>query len=89
MKDLWLQILGTAGNVILIAAYFPQIIKLIRTKKAEDVSLFSWILWFTGDSFFLAYSIIENDLYSSVLFAFYVLLGAIMLFLTYYYTKKA
>ncbi|MFA5792805.1 MAG: PQ-loop repeat-containing protein [Candidatus Gracilibacteria bacterium] len=88
MATNWLPILGTVGNVILIAAYFPQIIKLLRTKKAEDVSVFSWLLWLIGDSCFLAYSLIEKDIYSTVLFVFYVLLGAIMLFLTHYYTKK-
>lgn len=40
------------GNILLgvvsvctIISYLPQIVKLIRTKKSEDLSVQSWVLW--------------------------------------------
>lgn len=40
------------GNVLLglvsvctIISYLPQTIKLIKTKKSDDLSINSWILW--------------------------------------------
>ena len=28
-----------------LIAYLPQIIKILKTKQAEDLSKFTWILW--------------------------------------------
>ena len=38
--------------------YIPQIIKLIKTKEAEDLSITSWILWTLSAVADLIYSII-------------------------------
>lgn len=88
MNEELLPILGTLGNGLLIAAYIPQIVKMLRSKKAEDVSLWMWILWFLGDSCFLAYSLIEKDVYSSVLFGFFSLGNIVILTLIALYGKS-
>ena len=88
MNENVLPILGTLGNALLIAAYIPQIVKMIRSKKAEDVSMLMWILWFLGDTCFLAYSLIEKDIYSSVLFAFFSFGNIVILTLIALYGKS-
>lgn len=87
MKEALLPILGIVGNTLLIAAYIPQIVKMLRTKKAGDVSITMWILWFLGDGCFLAYSLIETDLYSSILFGFFTLGNIVILTLISLYGK--
>lgn len=91
MKENMLPILGTLGNALLIAAYIPQILKMLKTRRAKDVSLGMWVLWFFGDGCFLLYSILEEDLYSSILFSAFTLGNIIILTLIFLYgkTKKS
>lgn len=88
MKENVLPILGTLGNALLIAAYIPQIVKMLRSKKAEDVSLGMWVLWFFGDACFLTYSLLEKDVYSSVLFGCFSLGNVVILTLIALYGKS-
>lgn len=53
------------GNVLLgivsfctFISYFPQFVKLIKTKKSEDLSIHSWILWVTSSFCYTLYAII-------------------------------
>lgn len=55
------------GNILLLIvsvctfiSYFPQTIKLIRTKKSEDISIGSWILWVTSSLAYTLYAIIVS-----------------------------
>lgn len=58
------------GNVLLgivslctIISYVPQIIKLIKTKKSDDISSSSWMLWVISSLAFTLYTlIITKDL---------------------------
>ena len=56
------------GNVLLLIvsictfiSYFPQTVKLIRTKKSEDISIGSWILWVTSSLAYTLYAIIVSE----------------------------
>lgn len=44
------------------AAFIPQVIKMWRTKKTEDVSLLMLIVFATGILLWLIYGVILNDL---------------------------
>ena len=53
------------GNILLgivslctFISYFPQTIKLIMTKKSEDLSIKSWILWVTSSIAYTLYAIL-------------------------------
>ena len=55
------------GNVLLgivslctIISYVPQIIKLIKTKKSDDISSSSWMLWVISSLAFTLYALIIN-----------------------------
>lgn len=41
-------------------SYLPQVIKLIKTKKSEDLSIYSWILWVTSSSSYTLYAILVS-----------------------------
>ena len=56
------------GNVLLIivsictfASYFPQIVKCLRTKKSEDLSIWSWILWVISSLAYTLYAVLCQD----------------------------
>jgi len=53
------------GNTLLgivsfctFVSYFPQTVKLIKTKKSSDLSIQSWILWLTSSIAYTIYAII-------------------------------
>lgn len=52
------------GNILLgivsictFISYFPQTVKLIKTKKSNDLSIQSWILWVTSSLAYTIYAI--------------------------------
>lgn len=55
------------GNILLsivsfctFISYLPQTIKLIKTKKSEDISIQSWILWVISSLSYTIYAIIVS-----------------------------
>ena len=53
------------GNVLMgivsictFISYFPQTVKLIKTKRSEDLSIQSWILWVVSSLSYTLYAII-------------------------------
>ena len=89
MKEPLLPILGILGNALLITAYVPQITKTFKAKKADDLSLGMWVLWFFGDLCFLLYSVLEKDLYSSILFGCFTFGNVLILSLILRYGKTS
>ena len=47
-------------TVLEVIAYTPQLIKLLRTKSADDLSCTSWITWFIADACYLGYVLLES-----------------------------
>jgi len=55
------------GNVLLgivsictFISYFPQTIKLLKTKKSEDLSIQSWVLWVVSSFSYTLYAVIVS-----------------------------
>lgn len=53
------------GNILLgivtlctLISYFPQTIKLIKTKKSNDLSIKSWVLWVTSSLSYTLYAVL-------------------------------
>lgn len=45
-------------SVCTFISYFPQIVKCLRTKQAEDLSIWSWILWVISSLSYTLYAFI-------------------------------
>ena len=58
----WTQIIGLAAGVCTAVSLLPQIIKTIRTKKAEEVSLVMLFVLMTGIILWILYGFKKNDL---------------------------
>lgn len=39
-------------------SYVPQIVRMLRTKRSEDLSVWSWILWVSESVAYLWYAIL-------------------------------
>jgi uncharacterized protein with PQ loop repeat len=86
--DLAMQIIGIVGNALLGLAYVPQIIKLIKTKRGEDLSLLMWINYLLGDILLAIYAYYTNDFIFCSLFTIFTVFNIIVLALTLKYSKK-
>lgn len=61
------MILFVLGNILLgvvslctLISYLPQTIKLIKTKKSDDISIASWLLWVTSSFAYTLYAILVS-----------------------------
>lgn len=88
MKETILQITMWIVIACTYISYVPQIIKLIKTKEADDLSIASWILW--------TLSAVANLMYSIILARVELIISSIsetglilaVLVLTLYYNYK-
>jgi MtN3 and saliva related transmembrane protein len=55
-------ITGIAAGILTAASMMPQVIKTIKTKKADNVSALMLIILITGVIFWIIYGILKKDL---------------------------
>lgn len=88
LKEIILVISMWIVTVCTYISYVPQIVKLIRTRKSEDLSVVSWVLWFITALADLVYSIVlgRTELIIASISEF--LLITLTLVLTCYYEYR-
>ena len=57
MKVIYIEFFGYFAAVLTTLAFIPQLIKTLKTKKAEDVSLTTLIMFLTGVASWIIYGI--------------------------------
>ena len=82
MLKIILPTLALLGGIIGLSAYLPQIRKLTKIKKSNQLSILTWSIWFFSSSLVLIYAIsIKNFVYITleVLDAFFIALILILI----------
>lgn len=88
MRELVLNITMWIVTVCTYISYMPQIVKLLKTKKSEDLSVASWVLWTISAIANLVYSIVLGRVELIIASLSDFLLIALVLVLTVYYNYK-
>ena len=57
MKLIYVEFFGYFAAILTTLAFLPQLIKTLKTKKAEDVSLATLIMFLTGVAAWIIYGI--------------------------------
>ena len=57
MKIIYVEFFGYFAAVLTTLAFIPQLIKTLKTKKADDVSLTTLIMFLTGVAAWIIYGI--------------------------------
>ena len=83
------DVLGFIAAVLTTAAFFPQVIKIYQTKKAEDVSFLMLIMFITGLLFWIVYATQVNALPVLIANVITFILNTIILTLKLIYKKNA
>ena len=47
-------------TIVGIMSYMPQIFKMIKTKRSDDLSVWTWVIWTVNSSLYLLYLILER-----------------------------
>lgn len=83
----WTQIIGLAAGVCTAISLVPQVIKTIKEKQAEDVSLIMLLVLGTGLALWIVYGIKRNDLPIIATNSFSLLVNITMVVLRIRYKK--
>jgi MtN3 and saliva related transmembrane protein len=82
------EIIGIAAGVFTSLSLLPQLIKLIRDKKAEDISLFYLIILIIGIILWIWYGFLRDDIPIIATNSFSLILNTIVIILSYKLKKK-
>lgn len=76
------------GSILIISSWFPQIMKLLRSKSSEDISLMFLLVISVGTLLLVPHSFAINDLFFIILNSSAGGIAAFTLLLAWHYRKK-
>lgn len=88
MDEKIIEIIGLVAGVCTAISLLPQIIKVIREKKTEDISLFYLIVLLVGLALWTFYGFLKNDLPIIATNIFSMVLNITMITLGIRYKRK-
>jgi MtN3 and saliva related transmembrane protein len=75
------QIIGIAAGICTSLSLLPQLIKLLREKRAEDLSIFYLIILFVGLALWIWYGLMRDDLPIIATNGVSILLNSVIIYL--------
>lgn len=81
------QLIGLAAGILTASSLLPQLIKTIREKKAEEISILMLLVLLSGIVLWIVYGIYRKDMPIIATNSFSLLLNIIMIFLRIKYKK--
>jgi len=57
-----IDILGIVAGICTSSSILPQIIKTLKKQKAEEVSIFMFIVLMTGNALWIYYGFVKSDI---------------------------
>ena len=56
------NIIGSLAGILIIISLIPQLVQIIYTKSAKDISISTYMLLFIAQILWVVYGILKNDL---------------------------
>ncbi|TKC06834.1 hypothetical protein FA048_16035 [Pedobacter polaris] len=81
-------IIGISAGVLTAVSSLPQIIKVLKDKKAQAVSPVMYFVLLVGNALWCYYGILLDELPITITNAFSVVCDIIMIVLNYRFSKK-
>jgi MtN3 and saliva related transmembrane protein len=82
------QWIGIAAGVLTASSMLPQVIKVLKEKKAEEISLLMLIVLISGISLWIVYGVMKKDLPIIATNAFSLLVNIVLMVLRIKYKEK-
>ena len=88
MSTFNIELFGYSAAILTTLAFLPQLIKTFKTKKAEDVSLITLIMFLTGLSSWIVYGYKISSIPILIANIITFILNLLILIFKVYYSKK-
>ena len=88
MSEKFIEWVGIAAGICTAVSLLPQIVKIVKEKKSEDISLTYLIVLLSGLSLWIVYGILRKDLPVIVTNAFSVVICFVTMFLGFKYKRS-
>ena len=88
MKPEYIQIIGIGAGILTSVSMLPQLIKTIKEKQAEDLSIIMILVLMSGIGGWIWYGILRNDVPIIFTNCFSFLINSILLFFRVKYDGK-
>ncbi len=83
------QVVGIVAGIFTAISLLPQLLKIIRNKKADDISLFYLIILLCGLSLWVWYGVLRDDIPIIATNSFSLLLNVAIMILGVRYKKRS
>lgn len=84
----WTQVIGLAAGVLTASSLIPQVVKTLKEKRAEDVSLLMLFVLQAGIILWIVYGIKRDDMPIILTNSVSLLVNIVMVVLGFRYKKK-
>ena len=82
------QLVGIAAGILTATSMLPQLLKIIKEKKADDVSLIMLIVLLSGIALWIVYGFLRDDIPIIATNGFSLLLNIVTVILRLRYSKS-
>ncbi len=82
------QCVGIGAGILTAFSMLPQLIKIIKEKKAEEISIVMVIVLIAGLSLWIAYGVLKEDWPLIITNSFSVLVNILLLIFRFKYSGK-
>ncbi|MEO5599687.1 MAG: SemiSWEET transporter [Cyclobacteriaceae bacterium] len=82
------EIVGLAAGICTSISLLPQLVKLVKQKKAEDISIFYLIILFVGLALWMWYGFLRQDTPILVTNGFSLVINGVVIFLGIKYKRS-
>ncbi|MFI8378317.1 SemiSWEET family sugar transporter [Leeuwenhoekiella sp. NPDC079379] len=87
MESILITVLGIIAGVFTTIAVLPQVFKVIKTKSAEDISIWMFVCLLIGVGSWTLYGIVKEDWPIIITNGLSVLFNGIMVYIKLKYSK--
>jgi MtN3 and saliva related transmembrane protein len=84
----WTQFVGLFAGICTATSLLPQLLKTVKQKKADDISMKMLLVLMTGVATWIVYGILRDDWPIILTNSFSLLLNICMLFLRVKYSRN-
>ncbi len=84
----YIQFIGIGAGILTSVSMLPQLVKTLKKKEAEDLSLIMILVLMSGLGAWIWYGILRKDLPILLTNCFSFLLNSVLLFLRFKYAGK-
>lgn len=82
------QLIGIVAGILTATSMLPQLVKIIKHKKADDVSMFMLIVLLSGLATWIVYGILREDWPIIVTNCFSITINVLMVIFRIKYSHK-